>query len=426
METVLPLAALFVLSPVPLSQGRGWVAGRLRVRGAVKDEKIQDLIPVYRDGLLEDVIPFWMRHAVDREHGGFISSLGRDGTVLDTDKAMWVQARFTWLLATLYAEVEPRPEWLDLSRHGIEFMRRHGFDDDGRMWFHVTRDGRPIRKRRYVFTECFAAMANAAYAKVSGEQQAAEDAASLLETALRHLRRPGLMSPKHVPGTRETKSIGLPMILMNVGQVLRRTIEYPGAEELISECMDELRRDFVKPDERAVMENVGPGGELLDHFDGRILNPGHAMEAAWFVLDEARMRGDGALTSLGCSMLDWMWERGWDEEHGGIFYFRDVRGLPVQEYWHDMKFWWPQNEAVIATLLAHELTGEERYADMHAQIHEWAHRHFPDAEHGEWYGYLHRDGSVSVPLKGNMWKGPFHIPRMQLTCWQILERMKAR
>ena len=392
----------------------------------MNDDQLKDLIPVYRDGLLNDVVPFWVRHGVDHEHGGFISSLGRDGTVLDTDKAMWVQGRFTWLLATLYLEVERRPEWLDLARHGIEFIRQHGFDDDGRMWFHVTREGQPIRKRRYVFTECFAAMANAAYARASGDDRAAEDAVALLQTVRRHLSTPGLLPAKFVSGTRPMKSIGAPMILMNVGQVLRRTIGYAGAEELISECVDEIRRDFVKPDERVVMENVGSGGEILDHFDGRTLNPGHAMEAAWFILEEARVQGDAALASLGCSMLDWMWDRGWDEEHGGILYFRDLRGLPVQEYWHDMKFWWPHNEAVIATLLAHELTGEPRYADMHARVHEWTHRHFPDPGYGEWYGYLHKDGRVSVSLKGNMWKGPFHIPRMQLVCWQILERLRAR
>jgi len=86
-----------------------------------------------------------------------------------------------------------------------------------------------------------------------------------------------------------------------------------------------------------------------------------------------------------------------------------------------MKFGWPQNETIIATLLAHLLTGDEKYADMHQQIHDWTYAQFPDSEFGEWYGYLHRDGRVSVPLKGNLWKGPFHLPRMQWKCWQLCE-----
>ena len=182
----------------------------------------------------------------------------------------------------------------------------------------------------------------------------------------------------------------------------------------------------MKPEFEAVMETVGPGGEFIDSFDGRMLCPGHAIEAAWFILNESKLRGgDDRLRKIGLTILDWSWRWGWDGEHGGIIYYRDVKGLPCTEYWHDMKFWWPQNEAIIATLLAYQITGDEKYARRHQLAHDWAHEHFPDAERGEWFGYLHRDGRLSTPLKGNMWKGPFHLPRMQLVCWKLLEEMKG-
>ena len=178
---------------------------------------------------------------------------------------------------------------------------------------------------------------------------------------------------------------------------------------------------------RAVMETVGPKGEFIDHFDGRTLNPGHAIEGAWFILQEAKIRGnDPDLIKLGTKMLDWMWEIGWDKEFGGIYYFRDVKNLPVQEYWHDMKFWWPHNEVIIATILAYQLTGLDKYASWFKMVHDWTFDKFPDKKYGEWYGYLHRDGSVSVPLKGNIGKGPFHIPRMYLMVWKIFEELKNR
>jgi N-acylglucosamine 2-epimerase len=215
------------------------------------------------------------------------------------------------------------------------------------------------------------------------------------------------------------------MIVLATAQVMRQELADPVAEEAIDSALEEIRRDFVKPELQVVMETVGPGGELIDHFDGRTLNPGHALEAAWFVLAEAWHRGgDAELTRLGASMVDWMWRRGWDEEYGGLFYYRDLRGLPVQEYWHDMKFWWPHNEAILATLMAYRATGEPRYAEWHRLVHDWAHRHFADPEHGEWFGYLHRDGRLSVTLKGNLWKGPFHLPRMQLLCWRLLEGLR--
>ena len=387
--------------------------------------RIPELIAVYRDGLLEDTLPFWIQHCVDREHGGFQFCLDRDGTVVDTDKGVWTHGRFIWLLSTLYNTVEARAEWLELARHGVEFLRRHCFDTDGRMFFTVTREGAPLRKRRYVFTEAFAAIGLAAYARASGEEQAADEARSLFRLMLRYSTTPGLIPPKVDQGTRPSKGIGFPMITLGTARVLRAELQDPLADEWIDKAIDEIRRDFVKPDLEAVMETVGPGGELLDHFDGRTLNPGHALEAAWFILAEAWHRGgDKELTDLGTSMVDWMWRRGWDEQHGGIFYFRDLRDLPVQEYWHDMKFWWVHNEAILATLLAYRATGDVKYSEWHRMVHDWAHQHFADPEHGEWFGYLHRDGRLSVPLKGNLWKGPFHLPRMQLLCWQALEGMR--
>ncbi len=391
-------------------------------------EQEQTYLATYRDGLLNDILPFWINNAVDHEHGGFIVALNQDGSILDTDKGMWQQGRFTWLLSTLYNTVEQNDNWLALAKSGIDFMGKHGFDSDGRMFFQVTREGAPLRKRRYVFTEAFGAMAYASYAKAANDAQAADKAGELLRLVMRYNTTPGLIPPKGVPATRSTQGIGAPMIAINLGQVLRETIDDPISTDLIDQSIESIERYFMKPDLRVVMETVGPNGELIDHFDGRTLNPGHAIEAAWFILHEASLRNNDAhLIQIGTQILDWMWERGWDKEHGGILYFRDLNGLPVQEYWHDMKYWWPHNETIIATLLAYCMTGDEKYATWHKAVHDWAYKHFPDPEHGEWFGYLHRDGRLSVPLKGNLWKGPFHLPRMQWYCWQLLAaRAEAR
>ena len=389
----------------------------------MKLEKLERFRNIYRDGLLDDTIPFWIRHSIDREFGGFLFSVDRDGSLLDTDKGMWQTCRFTWMLATLYNRVEKRPEWLELALHGIDFIDKYGFDSDGRMFFHLTRDGRPIRKRRYVFTETFASIAYSALFKATGEKVYAEKARKLFETVIKHFSNPGLTTPKFT-ATRPMKGLANPMISIVTAQELRDNLDDPGYTGTIDKFIEEIHRDFMKPDFEAVLESVGSNGEFLDHFDGRLLCPGHAIEAAWFILNEAKIRGaDPALIRLGTTILDWMWEIGWDKEYGGILYYRDVKGLPVQEYWQDMKFWWPQNEAIIATLLAYQLSGDPKYDRWHDLIHEWVYDHFPDPEHGEWYGYLHRDGRISVPLKGNLWKGPFHIPRMQLYAWQITEEL---
>lgn len=380
---------------------------------------------LYHATLLDDVIPFWLRHGMDRQHGGIITSLDRDGSILDTDKSVWFQGRAGWTFATLYNTVERRTEWLDAARRCIEFIRRCCYAPDGKMYFAVTREGQPLRMRRYVYSESFAAIANAAFAKATGDARAADDAVKSFATYLHHSFTPGVMPPKTNVQTRPAQGIGPHMIGIVTAQEVRANlgdvvISGKTCTEWIDQSIATIERYFMKSELQVLMETVGPNGELIDHFDGRMLNPGHAIECAWFVMHEGRCRSDRRLVELGATILDWMWRRGWDEQCGGLFYFRDVRGLPVQEYWHDMKFWWPHNEAVIATLLAWKLTGEPRYAEWHRMVHDWSFQHFPDPEHGEWYGYLHRDGSPSVQLKGNIWKGPFHLPRMLLYCWKTL------
>jgi len=385
-------------------------------------EELEGLRAFYARQLLEDTVPFWFPRSFDREHGGFLLMRDADGGLLDDDKAIWIQGRATWLLSTLYNSIDRREQWLDGARQGFDFLNKHGFDSDGRMFFHVTRDGRPIRRRRYFFSETFYVIAAAAYARASGSEEAAGRARTVFGKCLEYASNASLLSAKFT-ATRPTRGIGVPMIMLNTAQQLRETIGDHRSDAWISRWIEEIETYFVKDDIACVMEQVAPDGSIIDHIDGRTLNPGHAIEGAWFILHEARHRNnDPSLIRLGCRMLDYMWERGWDQEYGGILYFRDVYHRPVQEYWQDMKFWWPHNEAIIATLLAYLMTGEEKYARWHRQVHGYAYSHFHDDLHGEWFGYLHRDGSIAQRAKGNLFKGPFHLPRQEWYCIQILDQ----
>lgn len=383
-------------------------------------QELEALRDFYAGQLLNDTVPFWFPRSFDHEHGGFLLMRDADGQLIDDDKAVWIQGRATWLLSTLYNTVEPGKAWLEGARLGYEFLVNHCFDTDGRMFFHVARNGAPIRKRRYFFSETFAVIAMAAYAKATGDEQIANRARELFGKCIEYATTPGLLAPKFAP-TRPAKGIGVPMIMLNTAQQLRDTIGDPRCDALITQWIGEIEQYFVKDDIRCVMEQVAPDGSIIDHIDGRTLNPGHAIEGAWFILHEAVHRGnDPRLISLGCRMLDYMWERGWDQQHGGILYFRDVYNKPVQEYWQDMKFWWPHNEAIIATLLAYLVTGNPKYAQWHRQVHDYAYTRFHDKDNGEWFGYLHRDGSIAQTAKGNLFKGPFHLPRQEWYCMQLL------
>ena len=388
----------------------------------MKERRRRQLSEYFRERLVNDTIPFWTSHAVDRTHGGFTTQLDRRGNLLSTDKPMWVQGRFTWTLARLYNALERREEWLALAKHGIDFISRYGFDADGRVFFAVTREGKPLRKRRYLFAEVFAVLAFAEYARASGDPQSlarARQILALIQTlSARQWPEAGALEPKVNPSVRPMRGHSMAMILINTLQVLREadTVSAPDAyDSLIDAQIEEVFRCFVKPDMKLLLETVGPNGEYLgDTPEGRCVNPGHALETAWFILTEARRRGDSALTARILPVLDWSLEAGWDTRYGGILYFVDAEGKqPVQYEW-DMKLWWVHNEALYAVLLAHIMTGEKKYELWFEKIHAWSLAHFPDTRYGEWYGYLHRDGSVSHDLKGNMWKGPFHLPRQQL------------
>ena len=386
------------------------------------NEYLNDWSQKYRDDLVNDIMPFWLKNGLDRVNGGVYTCVDRDGSLIDTTKSVWFQGRFAFVCSFAYNTIAQNPEWLAAAKSTIDFIEAHCFDTDGRMYFEVMADGTPLRKRRYVFSESFAAIAMAEYAKASGDMTYAQKALDLFKDIRKFVATPGYMEPKYLPSL-QAKGHSLVMILINTASRIRNVISDPVLDQQIDESIASLK-DFMKPEFKALLEMVGPNGEFIDTINGRLINPGHCIETEWFLLEEAKYRGwDKKLTAQALQILDWSWEWGWDKQYGGIINFRDCKNLPPQDYSQDMKFWWPQTEAIIATLYAYEATGDDKYLIWHKQISEWTYAHFPDAECGEWYGYLHRDGTVAQPAKGNIFKGPFHIPRMMIKSYDLCKEL---
>jgi N-acylglucosamine 2-epimerase len=379
----------------------------------------------YKEDLTENIMPFWLKNGLDREHGGIYTCLNRDGSLMDTTKSVWFQGRFAFTCSFAYNQVAQNQEWLDAAKSTLDFIEKYCFDENRRMYFEVTADGTPLRLRRYVFSESFAAIAMAEYAAATGDAEYARKALAVFKDMRRFLNTPGILEPKYLP-TVQSQGHSITMIMINVASCIKKVIEDPELDIQIDESVHALRTYFMHPEFKALLETVGPNGEFIDTLSGRTINPGHCIETAWFLFDVAEARGgDKELTDLALTILDWSWDWGWDEQYGGIINFRDCKNLPSQDYAQDMKFWWPQTEAIIATLYAYKLTGNERYLKMHRMISDWTYAHFPDSEYGEWYGYLHRDGSVAQPAKGNLFKGPFHIPRMMTKAYTLCQEILA-
>ena len=386
---------------------------------------LKDWAERYRAVLEDDVFPFWMKYGLDKVHGGVYTCVDRDGTLMDTTKSVWFQGRFGFTAAYAYNHVEKNPQWLAASKSCIDFIEAHCFAPDGHMYFEVTEDGVGLRKRRYVFSESFAAIAMSEYAVASGDTTYARKALELFKRMQRFLSEPGFLPSKYEP-VFQAQGHSITMILVNTAACIRKAIADPCLDEQIDRSVDALRKYFMHPEYQALLETVGPEGEFIDTLAGRTINPGHCIETAWFLLEESRHRGwDKDLTEMALTIFNWSWKWGWDEAFGGILNFRDCKGFPNQDYSQDMKFWWPHCEAIICTLYAYEATGDEKYLALHRQVSDWTWSHFPDPEFGEWYGYLHRDGSPAHRAKGNLFKGPFHIPRMLVKarelCFEITE-----
>lgn len=386
-------------------------------------EYIKQWAESYKTDLTENIMPFWMEHGWDKVNGGVYTCLDRDGSLIDTTKSVWFQGRFAFICAYAYNNVEKNPMWLEAAKSTLDFIEKHCFDENGRMYFSVTAEGKPLRMRRYVFSETFAAIAMSEYALATGEQKYAERALQIFKDTQRFLTTPGILAPKFEESV-QLQSHSIIMILINVGSCIRKVINDPKLTEQIDESIAKLKKFFIHPEFKCLLETVGKNGEFVDTCMGRTINPGHCIETSWFILEVAKQRGwDKEITDMALQIFDWSWDWGWDKQYGGIINFRDCRNLPVQDYSQDMKFWWPQTETIIASLYAYLATGDDEYIYKHQRISEWTYAHFPDAEFGEWYGYLHRDGTVAQPAKGNLFKGPFHIPRMMIKAYSLCQEI---
>jgi len=371
----------------------------------------------YRAQLKDNIMPFWLKYGLDRVNGGVYTCLDRDGALMDKTKSVWFQGRFGYTAAYAYNNIEKNPEWLAASKSCIDFIEAHCIDrKDGHMYFSVSAQGEPLRKRRYVFSDCFAAIAMAEYAKASGDRSYADKALSTFKHIQWMLGTPGFLEPKGY-GTGRCHSIT--MILVNVATVLKQVCDDKVLDEQISDSVDSIDRYFMHPEFECILESVTMEGGLIDTCEGRTINPGHGIETAWFLMQIGEAMNRPHYKELGLKIFDWQYKWGWDEEFGGIINFRDCKGFPHQDYSQDMKFWWPQCETVIAALYAYKATRDEKYLEIYRQTHEWIVKHLVDTEYGEWFGYLHRDGTVAQAAKGNLFKGPFHIPRM-LTIAQLI------
>ena len=390
----------------------------------MKPETLARYRKIYEKELFENVIPFWEKNSPDKEHGGNFNCLDRDGSVFDTRKHIWLQGRQVWMFSKLYNTVEPRKDWFDIAESGIHFLDDHAVRDDGRVYFSLNREGEPLWMQRKIFSECFYVMALAEFGRAAGDESYIERAKIHFEHIwhwkddLTRVGRPSFS------GQPEMSSLAVPMILLNVIEEVAGD-NWKSWKPSINRCIEQMLL-HVHNDRQLVFENVSPTGEFINSIEGRLLNPGHAIEAGWFLQHWAQKLENKELSQTAINMVRWSLVSGWDEDHGGLFYFLDSEGYSPTELEWSLKLWWPHTEALYACLLNYSITGDQKdFADFE-KVHSYTFSRFPDSEHGEWFGYLDRYGNVSQRFKGGPYKGCFHVPRGLLQCWNILKKLEQQ
>lgn len=385
------------------------------------ERDFQQLADLYKTALLNDVLPFWQKHSIDPQ-GGYFTCLDRAGNVYDTDKFIWLQNRQVWMFSMLCSRLEQRSDWLQIAEHGAKFLAEHGRDAEGNWYFSLDRSGQPLIQPYNIFSDCFAAMAFSQFALASGQDWAREVALQAYQNVLRRQNNPKGTYNKAYPGTRSMKGLSVPMILANLTLEMEWLLPKETLEQVLQATVQEVMTDFL--DQNLLYENVALDGSHIDSFEGRLINPGHGIEAMWFMMDIADRSNNLDLINQCVDVVINTLDFAWDQTYGGIYYFLDIKGNPTQQLEWDQKLWWVHVETLVALVMGYRLTGRAECWNWYEKVHNYSWSHFADREHGEWFGYLNRRGEVLLNLKGGKWKGCFHVPRSMYLCWQEFEKLE--
>ncbi len=381
----------------------------------------------YREQLLEDIVPWWMEHAIDREKGGILTFIEDDGSVASTDKYMWSQLRALYIFSRLYTHVEQRDAWLDVARGIYDFVSEHGRNESGEWNYWLTADGDVVEGPTSIYSDGFAIMGMTEFARATGEQEPIDIALETYERARERLAEPGsyLTAPYEVP--EGTKAHGVSMIFSSVFYELGKFLDDEEIMDAGYDHAEQVMDHFRRPEKMCLLEYTSLDGSVVDIPEGRVVVPGHAIESMWFQMHIFEHRNEPERIAQAVECVRWHTETAWDPEWGGLVLAFDSEwgGEPAWE--HAMrKFWWVHTETLYALLLSWYHSRQQWCLDWHDRVFDWTFEHFPVPEHGEWTMRLTREGKrpesllslIPLPIKD-----PFHTPRALMLCVELLERV---
>lgn len=389
--------------------------------------ELKQLRELYARTLLDDVIPFWMRHGLDRE-GGINSCLGNDGSLVTRERWGWSQWRAVWVFSHLYLHFGQRPEWLAAAKSISAFVRAHGPLANGHWPMLMEPDGTVKRGYESIFNDGFAIYALVELWRATREDElldAALGTYQIVRDELTGLDLPPVFPYPPAPD-RRCLAHGLSMLFSSVLHELALATNDSQVREAAAWHHRRVMDVYLRSDRGLVFEWLRTDTTEFPPPQGTAVIPGHAIESMWFQMHIARDKNDTATLDRACETIRKHLEIGWDREFGGLFYAVDADNRPEVGWpFAQSKLWWPHTEAPYATLLAYEHCRQDWCLEWHEKVRAWSYAHFPVPEHGEWYQKLDRQGRPFTDVVALPVKDPFHLPRALMLSVECLDRLGA-
>jgi len=378
-----------------------------------------------------DILPFWLKYALDDEYGGFRGQIANDLTIDPlAPKGLILNARILWTFAKAY-RVYREEVYLRTASRAYEYLQRHFWDQEfGGVYWMVDYRGNPVDQKKRIYGQAFTVYALAEYASASAEREPIE-----MAMALHHLIEEASHDGKH-GGYFETyerdwklaaeqrlsevdmdekKSMNTHLHMLEAYANLLRVWKDDGVRKRLEELLRIFLDHIIDP--------------MTHHFRmffdeqwrdrSKWISFGHDIEGSWLICAAAEVLGDQVIVEearkAAVNMAQAVWEQALDQD-GGLLY--EGRGKEIID---TDKHWWPQAEAVVGFLNAYELSGKNYFLKASEKSWEFIEKYIVDHQHGEWYWLVSRNGTPSnEKYKVDPWKCPYHNSR---TCFEVMERL---
>ena len=384
--------------------------------------ELTDLYEYYDKQLLKDTIPFWEPRIVDKEFGGYFNCFDRKGSLYKDIKPGWFVGRNIFTFSNLYNVIEKKQEWLGIAAAGVEWMEKHSYKGNGRFVSSMTRAGKDIDSKTNIFNDAFTVKGYYEYLVALGDKRTEKQmafATEITDKLFSNAKNTELLESEGLPAGFICHAVNFIMLITALESLQLFGNRY--VQEL-NDRMHNAMYVFANDEHKAVFEFVGTDGKPLLKDEGRVMDPGHALESCWFAMQAGIETKNEKIVKRAEEVLDWIIDRGYDEEYGGFILLLDVENdIPedahrTQNYSGTIadckdKVWWAQSEGLYTLALSALVNGNERHFSYFMKLHEYVDMYFRDHEYGEWYSILSRKNEMLLDHKGFEGKGPYHIPR---------------